>query len=104
MDWGRIISLKAWIGAGPSLFEARLSLLGIGQSHHVSDVLSLDQGYLSMCTLCAGRVGLFMWRGIFLPKHSYSISLQVACIELVRCHTNMQLGNIGFTYPCVDDF
>ena len=42
MDWGRTISLKAWIGAGPSPFEAGLSLLGIGQSHHVSDVLPLE--------------------------------------------------------------
>ena len=56
MDWGGTISLKAWIGAGPSLFEAGLFFFGIGQSHHVSDVLSLDTGYLSMCTLSAGRV------------------------------------------------
>ena len=43
---------------------------------------------------------LHVTRGIFLPKHSCPMSLQVACIELVRCHTNMQLGNIGFTSMC----
>ena len=49
-------SLKAWIRAEPSHFERGLSLLGIGQSHHVSDVRSLDPGYLSICILSAGRV------------------------------------------------
>ena len=34
MDWGGTISLKAWIGAGPTVFEAGLSLFWIGQSHH----------------------------------------------------------------------
>ena len=46
----------SWIGAGLSLLEAGQSLLGIGQSHHVSDVLSLNPGDLSKCTLSAGRV------------------------------------------------
>ena len=55
-------------------------------------------------SLRAGSRSLHVTRGIFLPKHSCPISLQVACIELVRCHTNMQLGNIGFTCPCVDGF
>ena len=56
MDWGGTISLKAWIRAGPSHFEAWLSLFGMGQPHHVSDVLSLDWRYLSMCTFSAGWV------------------------------------------------
>ena len=56
MDWGATICLKAWIGAGPSLFEAGQSLFWIGQSHHVSDVLSLNPGHLSMCTLSEARV------------------------------------------------
>ena len=56
MDWGTNISLKAWIGAAPSLFEAKLSLLGIGQSQHVSDALSLNPGYLAMCTHSAVQV------------------------------------------------
>ena len=47
---------------------------------------------------------LHMTWGIFVPKHSCPISLQVACIELVRCHTNMQIGNIDFTCSCVDGF
>ena len=65
------------------------------------DVLSLDLSYLSMCTpLQAGSRSLHVTRGIFLPKHSCPISLSVGCIELVRYHTNMQLGNIGFTCPC----
>ena len=51
-------------------------------------------------SLKAGSRPLHVTRGIFLPKHSYPISLQVACIELVQCHTNMQLGNIGFTSMC----
>ena len=54
MDWGGTISLKAWIGAGPSLFDAGLFLFGMGQSH--MDVLSLDPEYLSLCTSSAGRV------------------------------------------------
>ena len=54
MDWGATISLKAWIGAGPSLFEAGLLLFRMEQSH--MDVLSLDPGYLSLCTHSAGRV------------------------------------------------
>ena len=53
---GGTISLKAWIGAGLSLLEAGQSLLGIGQSHHVSDVLSLNPGCLPTCTLSAGWV------------------------------------------------
>ena len=58
-----------------------------------------------MCTLSAGRVEVSSCdRGIFLPKHSCPISLYVACIELVWCHTNMLLQNIHFTYPCVDGF
>ena len=69
-----------------------------------------------MCSLCsrdispcalslrAGSRSLHVTQGIFLPKHSCPISHQVACIELVRCHTKMQLGNIGFTCPCVDGF
>ena len=54
MDWGGTISLKACIGAAPSLFEAGLLIFGMGQSH--MDVLSLDPGYLSLCTHFAGRV------------------------------------------------
>ena len=53
-------------------------------------------------SLRAASRSLHVTRGIFLPKRSCPISLQVACLELVRCHTNMQLGNIGFTLPCVD--
>ena len=69
MDWlgflswawiGEGLSLKAWIGAGPSLLEAGQSLLGKGQSHHVSDVLSLDPGYISMHSLCGPGLGLFL--------------------------------------------
>ena len=59
---------------------------------------------LHALSLRAGSRSLHVTRGIFLSKHSYPISLQVACIELVLCHTNMQLGNIGFTCPCVDGF
>ena len=54
MDWGETVSLEAWIGEGPSLFEAGLLLFGKGQSH--MDVLSLNPGYLSLCTHSAGRV------------------------------------------------
>ena len=54
MDWGGTFSPKAWIGAGRSLFEARLILFGIGKSH--MDVLLLDPGYISLCTQSAGRV------------------------------------------------
>ena len=56
MNWGGTISRKAWIGAGPSLLEAGQSPLGIGQSHHVSDVRSFNPGYLFMCTVSAGGV------------------------------------------------
>ena len=56
MDWGGTISLNAWIGAEPSYFEEGLSLLGIGESDHASDVLSLNPGYISMCADSAGRV------------------------------------------------
>ena len=61
---------------------------------------------ISPCALPlrAGSRPLHETRGIFLPKHSYPNSLQVACIELVRCHRNMQLGNTGFTCACVDGF
>ena len=52
MDLGATISLKAWIGAGPSLLEAGLILFGMGQSH--MDGVSLDLGYLSLCTQFAG--------------------------------------------------
>ena len=54
MDWGGTFSLKAWIEAGPSLFKAGLLLFGMGQSH--MDVLSLDWGYVFLCTHSAGRV------------------------------------------------
>ena len=54
MDSGGIMSLKAWIGAGPALFEAGLLFFGIGYSHMY--VLSLDAGYLSLCTHSAGPV------------------------------------------------
>ena len=66
MDWGGTISLKACIAAGPSLFEARLLLFGMGQSH--VDVLSLDPGYLSLCTLRAGSRSLHVTRGICLSN------------------------------------
>ena len=60
---------------------------------------------ISPCTPSAGRArSLHVTRGVFLPMHSCPISLHVACMELVRCHTNTQLGNIGFTCPCVDGF
>ena len=73
------------------------------QSH--MDVLSLDPGYLPLCTHSAGRVQVSTCDpGILLMESSYPISLQVACIELVRCHTNMQIGNIDFTCSCVDGF
>ena len=52
MDLSGTISLKAWIGAEPSLLEAGLILFGMGQSH--MDVLSLDLGYLFLCTHFAG--------------------------------------------------
>ena len=53
-------------------------------------------------SLRAGSRSLHVTRGIFLPKRSCPISLQVACNELFQYHTNMQLGNIGFTRPSVD--
>ena len=61
---------------------------------------------ISPCALSlrAGSRSPHVTRGIFLPKDCCPISLQVACIELVGCHTKMQLGNIGFTCPCVDGF
>ena len=125
MDWlgslswawmGEGPSLRAWTGAGPSLLRP-----GLGRDHLSlrQDYLPLGQDNLTMCQMCshwtrdispcplslrAGSRYLHVTRGIFLPKHSYPISLQVACIELVRCHTNMQLGNIGFACPCVDGF
>ena len=54
MDWGGTIALKAWIRAGPSLFKAGLLLFAMGDSH--MDVLSLDPGYLCLCTHSAARV------------------------------------------------
>ena len=103
MEWGGTISLKALIGAGPSLFEAGLLLLGMGQSH--MDVLSLDQRYLSWCTHSAGCVYVSTCDPVHvLIQFSYMMSLQVACIELVPCHTNMQIGNMDFTCSCVDGF
>ena len=103
MDWGGTISLKAWIGAGPSLFEARLLLFGMRQSH--MDVLSLDLGYPSLCTHSAGRIYVSTCdRGHLLIQFSYPISPQVACIELARCHRNMQISNMDFTSSGVDDF
>ena len=54
MDWGGTISLKAWIRAGPSFFEAGLLLSGMGHSH--MSVLSLDPGYVSLCTHSEGWV------------------------------------------------
>ena len=103
MDSGGTISLTALIGAGPSLFEAGLLVFGMEQSH--MDVLSLDPGFLSLCTHSAGRV----WVSTCDPGHVliqfvYTIPLQLACIELVRRHTNMQIGNIDFTRSCVDGF
>ena len=60
---------------------------------------------ISPClSLRAGSGSLHVTRSISLPKHSCPISLQVACIELVRCRTNMQLGNIRFTCPRVENF
>ena len=55
-------------------------------------------------SLRAGSRSLHVTGGIFLPKHSCQISLQVACIELVWCDTNTKLGHIGFTCACVDNF
>ena len=55
-------------------------------------------------SLRTGSRSLHETWGMSVPKHSYPISPQVACIELVWCHTNMQLGNIGFPCPCVDGF
>ena len=92
LDRGRTISL--W-GETFSLPERTIS---------PRNVLSLNPGYFSLCTHSAGRVCVASCDpGIFLPKYSCLISLYVACIELVRCHTNMQFGNIDFTCPCVDD-
>ena len=66
------------------------------------DVLSLDPGYVSLCTHSAGRVYVSTCDpGHLLTKSSYPISLQVACVESVRCHTNMQIGNIDVTWPWV---
>ena len=58
---GEGLSLRVWTGAGRSLSRPGLgrdhlslrrdSLLRIGQSHPVSDVLSLNPRYLSMCPL-----------------------------------------------------
>ena len=69
-------------------------------------VCSYSNRDISPCALSlqAGSRSLHVTRGIFLPKHSCPISLQVACIEWVLCHTNMQLGNINFTCPSVDGF
>ena len=53
-------------------------------SHWIRDI------YPCALPLRAGARSLHVTRAIFLPKHSCRISLQVACIELVRCHTNMQ--------------
>ena len=54
MDWAGTISLKAWFGAGPALFEAGVLPFGMGPSH--MDVLPLDPGYLSLCTHSGGQV------------------------------------------------
>ena len=122
-----------WLVHSPGHGWVRVSLSGhgLGGDHHSQGLdwngtISLGGGTISPwdrtispCLRCAlfgprislhalslraGSRSLHVTRGIFLPKHSYPISLQVACIELVRCHTNMQLGNIRFTCPCVDGF
>ena len=99
MNWGGTTSLKAWIRAGTALFETGLPLFGMGQSH--MDVLSLDPGCISLCTHSAGGVYISTCApGHVLIQFSYPISLQVACIELVWCHRNMQIGNIDFTCTC----
>ena len=69
----------------------------------ICSLLSRD---ISLCALSlrVGSMSLHVTRGIFFPKHSCPISLPLACIEFICCHMNMQLGNIGFTYPCVDGF
>ena len=63
MDWlgslsghglGRDHLSKGLDWEGQSLFEAGLLIIGMGQSD--MDVLSLDPGYLSLCTHSAGRV------------------------------------------------
>ena len=47
MDWGETIPLKAWMEAVPSLFEARLPLFEMGQSHNG-------------CALIKTRISLFV--------------------------------------------
>ena len=106
---GQGLSLRAWTGAGRSLSSPRF-----GRNHLslTRNYLSLGYHNLTMCQMCshrtrdispcalylrAGSRSVHVTRGIRSSKHSCPISLQVACIELVRCHTNMQLGNIGFT-------
>ena len=59
LDWGGTIPLKAWIGAGPSLLEAGLSLFGIGQSHHRCAVIGLRIS-LHLYSLCGPGLGRFM--------------------------------------------
>ena len=58
-------SLRAWCGAGPSLsrpglgrdhLSSRQDYFGVGWDNLNMDVLSLDPGYLSLCTQSAGRV------------------------------------------------
>ena len=109
------LSLRAWTGAGPSLSRpglGRTISLGGGTISPLDKTISpcvrsalFGPGVsLHALSLRAGSRSLHVTRGIFLPKHSCPISLQVACIQLVPCHTNTQLGNIGFTCPCVDGF
>ena len=113
---GEGLILRAWTGGVPSL-----SRPGLGRDYLSwrRDSLSLGWDNLTMCQICSHRTrnispcalclqawsrSLHETRGIVFNKHSSPISLQVACIDLVRCHRNMQLGKIGFTYPCVDGF
>ena len=62
---GVALSLVAWIGAGPSFsrpglgrdhISPRQDYFSLGWDKFTMDVLSLDPGYLSLCTHSAGPV------------------------------------------------
>ena len=67
MDWGGTISLKAWIGAGPSLFEEDYFSLGWDNLTWMCSHWTRDTSLCAL-TLRAGPRSLHVTRGMCLSN------------------------------------
>ena len=108
-----VVSPRTWIGKGCSVIAYTEAGPSLSRRVLWRDLLSLTQVYLffgcenfAMYVLCCDPGYLFSCT-LFLHVTCVSvntISLYVACIELVWCRTNMYIGIIDFTCSCGNCF